>query len=157
MNQRELIANMEVCAERLTGRAVVIRLKSLPNVAGLKAYGITQRDLDGRAVIDLDPANFQNVRTFAETFTHELAHVVKHFDGLPRRDIEQGIAREITKQALSLSSGTRGNPTVKQHEAEADALADEWMKVIDRHYLGYAEATHDPILAVLKILYHKVK
>ena len=157
MTRAELIANLEATAAQLTGRTVTIRIKELPNALGMKTFGITQRDLSGRAVVDLDPTIFENVKEFAETFTHELAHVVKHFWELPCRDIEQGIAQQVQRQALHLASNTRGNPIVKRSEDEAETLAAEWMKAVNRHYIGYLLATHSPIMAVLQILYHKTK
>jgi hypothetical protein len=146
MNQDELIANMEATAERLTGRAVRVRFKHYDGT-----LGIIQRDLSGRAWIDLDPIlqEPRHVRTFAEIFAHELAHAVKHFDLLPRRDIDQGVTREISKAQAHMKQRT----VYKDHENEAESLAAGWMKSIDK-YLSYYVGGQDPHLAVLKILYH---
>lgn len=151
MNRAELIANMEATAAKLCGRAVIVRIKHNPG-----AVGLAQKDLAGRAVIDLDPVVFENVKDFAETFTHEIAHIVKHFGSMPRRDTEKDASQEIQRHALILAS-LRGNPIVKRHEDEADELASQWMAVIKQYHDGYTAATGSPYMAVLQILYHKVK
>jgi hypothetical protein len=151
MNRAELIANLEATASKLAGRAVIVRIKPQPG-----ALGLVQKDLSGRAVMDLDPAIFEDVRTFAETFTHEAAHILKHFDSMPRRDIDRLVNKQIARQALHMAA-SNGSAIVKRHEAEADATAARWMETVRRYHSGYALATGSPIMAVLKILYHKAE
>lgn len=151
MNQTEIIANLEATAAKLCGRPVTVRIKAHPG-----AHGLIQKSLDGRAVMDLHPAIFQDMQLFTDTFTHEAAHIVKHFDALPRRDVDKSAALEIQKEGMLLKlAATR--PTVKRHEDEAEALAKQWRRVVLDEYAGYIQACKIPLMAVLKILYHKTK
>lgn len=146
MNQAELILNIEATAAKLCGRVVMVRIRHYEGVSGL-----AQRDLNGRAVIDLDPALLDpcNVKEFAMTFAHEAAHILKHFDQLPGRDIDKGIDREISRARVHLATGT----AYKQHESEADTQAARWMKAVNRLYPFYSSGA-DPFITVLRILYH---
>lgn len=152
LSPRDLITNMQATAEKLTGRAVIVRFMDLPG----GAVGLAKKDMQGRAVIDLDNSNLKSIALFVDTFTHELAHVAKHFDSMPRVDINKNPARDIALEALHMAS-PRGNPIIKQHEDEAESLARVWRDVIGDHYSGYMLSVKDPALSVLKILYHKTK
>lgn len=160
LTHRELIANLEETARKLCGRAVTVRIRDLPALPMgeaqqvYKVCGVAQKSLDGRAVIDLDPAIFESVEDFAKNFTHELAHIKYHFEGMPRRDIEQDVTREAALQKMHLTRNRRGNPTVRK-EAEADAQSAAWMATVRRYHGGYEAATGDPYFAVLQILYHR--
>lgn len=150
MNHFELITNLEATAGKLAGRPVIVRLKSHPGV-----LGIAQRQLDGRAVIDLDPALFKaaNLATFKETFCHEVAHVKAHFHQLPRRDPDQAIEREIERAKAHTKAG---NTAYSKHESEADQIAAGWLKVLDRYHWEYWGGRGDAIIPALKVLYQKI-
>ncbi len=151
LSETELILNMEVCAEKVTGRAVIVRFMDLPG----GAQGLAKKSLDGKAVIDLDTSTLRDIVLFVDTFGHELAHVIKHFATMPRVDINRSPARDIALEALHLKS-PRGNPIVKRQEDEADTLARRLREVVERHYWGYMQSVKDPALSVLKILYHEL-
>lgn len=155
LSQRELIANMEATAAKLAGRAVTVRIRELPSAGNRKAQGLAQKDLTGRAVIDLDPAIFEDVQTFAFTFCHEAAHILLHFGSMPRRDTEKDVSADVRLQAIHTAQPLRGNPIVKRHEAEADTQAARWLDTVKQHHAGYTAMTRDPFFAVLQILYHK--
>jgi len=149
MRQAYLIQNLEAAAGKLAGRPVIVRLKSHPGVLGL-----AQRQLDGRAVIDLDPALFlrANLATFKETFCHECAHVKAHFHQLPRRDPDQAVGREISKAQAHIKAG---NTAYTRHESEADQIAAGWLKTLDRYHWDYWGGRGDEIIPALKVLYLK--
>jgi hypothetical protein len=153
-----LVPELEATAQRLTGRPVRVRVRPMKGLLGL-----TQKDLQGRAVIDLDPGVFQDPKSLARTFTHECAHVRLHLDGLPRRDIDAVIKKESALSSFHslLRSAPAGNPiadSIKRREQEAYDLADRWMAVVDDQYRSYLPACYyDGYMAVLKILYHEVK
>lgn len=151
MRHDDLIANLEATAGKLAGRPVIVRLKSHPGVLGL-----AQRQLDGRAVIDLDPALFKraNLALFKATFCHEAAHIKAHFLQLPKRDPDQAIEREISKAKAHVKAG---NTTYSKHETEADQIAAGWIKTLDRYHWHYWGGRGDAIIPALAILYQKVK
>lgn len=151
LSRETLIRNLEATAARVAGRAVTVRIIDHPRV-----YGLVQKNVDGRAVMDLHPDIFESIERFIDTFTHETAHIVRHFDSMPRRDVNKGVAREVTKQAIHLASRGGQASQVQQHESEADELAAKWQRVINTHYGGYVAITGDPIYSVLQILYHRV-
>ncbi len=128
--ERELIANLEATAAKLAGRAVIVRIRSHPG-----ALGRAQKGPTGEAVIDLNPALFdpQNINAFAYTFAHEIAHVVKHFHLMPRRDVNKDAGLDLVKQVIQMN---RPNSQVRQHETEADELARQWLKAVNENYGG---------------------
>jgi hypothetical protein len=148
LSYAKLIANLEATASKLAGRAVIVRLVEHPG-----AWGLTRKDLAGRAVIDLDPAIFQDVRKFAETFMHELAHVKRHFHLMKPTDINALYTTAKSEQY----SKARQKPASQaaQVEAEANQQAARWMETVKQYHSGYTAATRDPFYAVLQILYHK--
>lgn|SRR5574340_246136 len=150
MTRAELLANMEATAKKLTGRAVTFRVREL----GARTNGVIQKNLKGECVIDLDPRTLADVRLFADAFTHECAHAVKHFAGMPRRDIDKGRERQIAL-AVFHETSHKGSPKVQAEENEAEALAAAWRQTVKRHYEGWLMAEKDPLLTVLKILYLK--
>lgn len=153
MRQDRLIRNMEAAAERLTGRAgVMVRFRHTPG-----SDGLAQKSLDGRPVIELAPAlmDERNIKAFAEIFCHEAAHILLHFDTMPRRDIERSAAAAVRRQ--NVITERRPDSLAARHEDEADRLAAEWMRVVRENYEGYRTATGDPHLAVLQVLYHRVR
>jgi hypothetical protein len=150
LTQTELLANMAATASKLAGRDVIVRIKEHPG-----ALGLAQRDLAGRAVIDITPGVFANVALFAETFAHEVAHIKLHFHDLPRRDIDAPVQKQIARAALHM---TASKPTAyKRQEDEADTLAARWMATLREHHSGYTSLTGDAIYSVLQVLYHKAK
>lgn len=149
-SRAELIINLEAVAAKLAGRPVTIRLCK---PAGL--MGRMYKNMQDACVIDLDPALLNDARTFAETFTHEIAHAKKHFASMPRVDVDAAPkVSEAIAQAVYAARYKR--PADRRHEAEADALAAQWMKAYYAHYPSYLMACEDePIYAVLQVLYHK--
>ena len=149
LSQTDLIANIEALAAKATGRAVMVRIMKLPG----RAVGLAQKGLVGEAVIDLDPANLRDVRLFINTLTHELAHVIKHYYQMPRRNINKSVDLEVSRQALHMKLKA---PTVTREESEAEALAARMREVIKAEYWSYMQSVKDPALTVLKILYHQI-
>ena len=152
LSQTELILNMEVTAQKATGRAVTVRIR--------KPYGASGRagkSLTGEIVIDLDPAIFQNINHFAKIFCHELAHVVLHHGQMERADLDAPPKVRTDREYETLVAlAQKVYPEINKRESEAEALAAKFMDVVHEHYWGYQSAVSDPVLAVLKILYHQV-
>ncbi len=149
------IPELEELARHFTGRPVTVRLIAREGFDG----GI-HKDLAGRCVLELSPQLLEdaddNPSKFARTLCHELAHIVRHFDELPRVDADHG-EQPNRARAEFLLSHPEIEPTVKRREDEANQLAGQWFEVIAREYRGYLSACGDPVMAILKILYHRVK
>lgn len=143
LSQSELIANMEAAAQKLTGRAVKVCIVSMDG-----AYGLTWKNIDRQAVINLAPQVFTDIELFKRIFTHELAHVRLHIDQIPataRGEFSERDAMvfKILRQA--------GNKKIDDRESEAKYLAARWMKALKSW--DYTYSHNDPFIAVLKILY----
>lgn len=150
MNDNDLIRNLEATAQKLTGRRVIIRIQEHHKAL----QGMVRKDTSGAAVMDLHPRLFLEPVQFARYFTHELAHVIKHFDKIPASRIEQPINDRLHTMYKRLKAGAVSKAWMDD-EAEAERLADNWRNEINRYYQFYYRATGNPIMAILKILYHQ--
>jgi hypothetical protein len=148
LSHAALIANMEATAAKLTGRSVIVRLVEHPG-----AIGLTRKDPAGRAVIDLDPEIFLDVRKFAQTFMHEAAHVKMHFHLIKPTDLN--VLYTTTESEQYTKARQKPSSQAAQLEAEANQQAAQWMATVKRYHNGYTDATGDAFYAVLQILYHR--
>lgn len=147
-SRHELDASLNLVASKLAGRIVTVRLINPHGLAG-RMY----KDMQGNCIIDIMPDSLQDVDTFTELFTHEAAHAKLHFENMPRvnGDIDTRIP-ESAARAVYAKRYERAED--KKHEHEADTLSRNWTNTVRKWYPSYT-ITDEPILAVLKILYHK--
>lgn len=153
MNYSELIASLEATAEKLTGRGVIVRIEEMPGFNCM-----VQKNTDGRAVLKLHPDTFEDVQDFTRTFTHECAHIVKHFHEIGRQDTGKPMSAAAARfhtERPRIAGLEHLRAIASRREEEAEALAANWRKAVDKHYISYLQACRDPIATVLTVLYHK--
>jgi hypothetical protein len=138
----EALELMHAVARKLTGRAVMIRF--CEPMADIPARGATYKGLDGGAVIDMNPARY-SAAELLETFTHELAHVVKHLS------IMTPVNVTIASAVYHVPS-KHADPVRRDIEAEAEALAETWRRVIRYDWMNYQRPYEGKFCAMLRAL-----
>ena len=116
----------EKVAERLAGRPVCVRFQP-PVAAGV--LGETYKTIDGRSIIDLDPAKHQGDNAkLLSTFLHEVAHVLAD-DAEPSNHVDQPPGSDTKHR----ENPTVNTPWYKNREKSADDQADVWFAWSERH------------------------
>lgn len=152
MDTEELRQNIEVTARRLTGRIVKVRIRQpILDIAENETYNAG----GGVIVIDLSPETVRDPKRFLKSFTHEAAHAKLHAANMPAIETNRPSASFKTNE--SDRRRLLQNKAFQKRESEAERQADEWRRVVDACGWYYKKHTGDPVLAILKALYHQTQ
>jgi hypothetical protein len=127
---KETVEIMHAVARKLTGRSVTIRFEKTKTTR--PANGAMYKGADGTPVIDIDPFWEYSPGEIFRIFTHELAHVVKHFGIMARVNTND-------RTAMYHAPSKRTDAATKSREEEAEALAETWRKYAVANWTRYRD------------------
>jgi len=126
----ELEQRLAEIGQRLTGRSIIVRLKT-PSRKGLRGeymrYGNT-------AYVTIEPD--QPPFWLLDTYCHELGHTLAHFDELAPVTLERlaAPAKSLPERRLDLVP-----VEYLERESEAERLGDHWLRIATRQRIaGYS-------------------
>ncbi len=126
---------MELTAERLTGKRVVVQIVAgrYPTIGKRRINGSATKSLDGTPVICMyDAAYADRPMEGFKAFLHECAHVLLHGKDMPPR-ADYGERYDPVAAALATADAPMLRGTSNRQEQEADYLAEKWLKYAVAH------------------------